>query len=54
MIKTAQAAKNLGVEVVNGFTGSKIWRLLYSFPPVSDAQIEDGFADFAATLEPDP
>jgi len=48
MIKTAHAAKNLGVGVVNGFTGSKIWPLLYSFPPVSDAQIEDGFADFAA------
>ena len=25
MIKTAHAAKNLGVGVVNGFTGSKIW-----------------------------
>ena len=52
MIKTAHAAKNLGVKVVNGFTGSKIWSLLYSFPPVSDAQIEDGFADFAAKWNP--
>ncbi len=52
MIKTAHAAKNLGVGVVNGFTGSKIWSLLYSFPPVSDAQIEDGFADFAARWNP--
>ena len=26
IIKTAQAAKNLGVKVVNGFTGSKIWQ----------------------------
>jgi sugar phosphate isomerase/epimerase len=52
MIKTAHAAKNLGVGVVNGFTGSKIWSLLYSFPPVSDAQIEDGYADFAARWNP--
>ena len=52
MILTARAAKNLGVKVVNGFTGSKIWPYLYSFPPVSDAQIEDGFADFAARWNP--
>ncbi len=52
MMKTAHAAKNLGVGVVNGFTGSKIWSLLYSFPPVSDAQIEDGFADFAERWNP--
>ena len=52
VIKAAYAAKNLGVKVVNGFTGSKIWSLLYSFPPVSDAQIEDGFADFAARWNP--
>ncbi|MCE0499168.1 MAG: sugar phosphate isomerase/epimerase [Methylacidiphilales bacterium] len=52
MIKTAHGAKNLGVKVVNGFTGSKIWSLLYSFPPVNDAQIEDGFADFAKRWNP--
>jgi len=52
MMKTAHAAKNLGVGVINGFTGSKIWSLLYSFPPVSDAQIEDGFADFADRWNP--
>lgn len=52
VIKTAYAAKNLGVKVVNGFTGSKIWSWLYSFPPVSDAQIEDGYADFAERWNP--
>jgi len=30
---TARAAAKLGVKVVNGFTGSSIWHLLYSFPP---------------------
>jgi len=41
---TAKAAKNLGVGVVNGFTGSSIWHLLYSFPPVLPGQIEAGYA----------
>jgi sugar phosphate isomerase/epimerase len=44
---SARAAKNLGVGVVNGFTGSPIWHMLYSFPPVSDAMIEGGFKRFA-------
>ncbi|MFT7667795.1 MAG: sugar phosphate isomerase/epimerase [Planctomycetota bacterium] len=33
--------------VVNGFTGSPIWHLLYGFPPSSPTQIEAGFAEFA-------
>lgn len=36
-----------GDPVVNGFTGSSIWHLLYSFPPVPPAYIEAGFQDFA-------
>jgi sugar phosphate isomerase/epimerase len=36
MVKTAHAAKRLGVKIVNGFTGSSIWHLLYSFPPVTE------------------
>ncbi|HCO12849.1 MAG TPA: AP endonuclease, partial [Gemmatimonadetes bacterium] len=39
---TARAAANLGVRVVNGFTGSSIWPLLYSFPPVPERWIEEG------------
>ena len=34
MKDTARAAQKLGVKVVKGFTGSSIWHLLYSFPPV--------------------
>ncbi len=52
MIKTAEAAKNLGVHIVNGFTGSPIWHLNYSFPPVSTSMIEDGYADFASRWIP--
>ena len=52
MIDTARAAKNMGVSVVNGFTGSSIWHMIYSFPPVSEETIEKGFADFAARWNP--
>ena len=52
MIATARAAKQLGVDVVNGFTGSPIWHLLYSFPPVPPQMIDDGYADFAARWKP--
>ncbi|MHC4855547.1 MAG: sugar phosphate isomerase/epimerase family protein, partial [Planctomycetota bacterium] len=52
MKATAKAAKNLGVGVVNGFTGSSIWHMLYSFPPVSDEMVENGFAFFAKMWNP--
>jgi len=52
MKNAARTAKNLGVSVVNGFTGSSIWHLLYSFPPVTDAMIEEGFAYFAKMWRP--
>lgn len=49
---TAKAAKNLGVKVVTGFTGSPIWHMLYSFPPVPAQTIEDGFAFVAKMWNP--
>lgn len=49
---TAQAAKNLGVDVVNGFTGSSIWHMLYSFPPASADMINGGFEFFAEKWNP--
>jgi sugar phosphate isomerase/epimerase len=52
MKDTARAAQKLGVKVVNGFTGSSIWHLLYSFPSVSDAMIEDGFKLLAERWNP--
>ncbi len=52
MKATAKAAKNMGVKVVNGFTGSSIWHMLYSFPPVSDEMIEEGFKFFADMWNP--
>ena len=52
MKAAAKAAKNMGISVVNGFTGSPIWHMLYSFPPVSDATIDAGFKFFADTWNP--
>ncbi|NOY30276.1 MAG: sugar phosphate isomerase/epimerase [Planctomycetes bacterium] len=52
MKNTARAAQKFGVDVVNGFTGSSIWHLLYSFPPVPESMIEKGFADFADAWNP--
>ena len=52
MKATARAAARLGVKVVTGFTGSSIWPLLYSFPPVLPEMIEAGFRDFADRWEP--
>ena len=47
MKDTARAAARLGVRQVNGFTGSPIWHLIYSFPPNDFDEIERGYEDFA-------
>lgn len=52
VINAAKAAKRLGVKVVNGFTGSSIWHLLYSFPPVTPEMIQAGYDDFAKRWTP--
>ncbi|MGE3819377.1 MAG: sugar phosphate isomerase/epimerase family protein [Isosphaeraceae bacterium] len=52
MEDTARAAAKLGVTVVNGFTGSSIWHLLYSFPPTSDAMIDEGYQLLADRWNP--
>jgi sugar phosphate isomerase/epimerase len=52
MIDTGKAAKLLGLDVVNGFTGSSIWHLLYSFPPAPPAMIDAGYQDFADRWTP--
>ncbi len=61
MKNTARAARKFfnarpdgvpGRVVVNGFTGSSIWHLLYSFPPVLPGQIDAGFEDFGNRFKP--
>lgn len=49
---TARAAAQFGVKVVNGFTGSPIWHLIYRFPPTSDAMIDAGYREFAGRWNP--
>jgi len=49
---TARAAQKFGVGIVNGFTGSSIWHLLYSFPPVPPKMIDAGFDLLAQRFNP--
>jgi sugar phosphate isomerase/epimerase len=49
---TARAAAAFGVTQVNGFTGSPIWHLLYSFPPNDFRKIERAYEEVAARLAP--
>lgn len=48
----ARAAKLFGVEVVNGFTGSPVWHMLYRFPPTTDEMIDAGYREFAERWNP--
>lgn len=52
IIETGKVAKQLGLDTVVGFTGSPIWHLLYSFPPVTKQMIDDGFQNFAKRWKP--
>ena len=52
MKNTAKAARLFGVDIVNGFTGSSVWGMFYFFPPTSQADIDAGYADFAARWTP--
>ncbi|MFU8780845.1 MAG: sugar phosphate isomerase/epimerase family protein [Kiritimatiellia bacterium] len=52
MKQTAKAAANMGLGVVNGFTGSPIWHLLYSFPPCLPGQLDEGYKTFAKLWTP--
>lgn len=52
MIDTAKAAQRMGVDVVNGFTGSSVWHKLYFFPPTGQPEIDAGFKDFADRWNP--
>ena len=49
---TARAAQKLGAKIVTGFTGSSIWHLWYSFPPVPPAMIDAGFKLLAERFHP--
>lgn len=48
MKKTAQAAAELGVPVVNGFVGSSVWDSWYIWPPEHEKLYEQGWELFAS------
>ena len=50
--RTAIVARRLGVDVVTGFTGSRIWRYVAMYPPVPAEVIDDGYEDFARRWNP--
>ncbi len=52
MKNTARAAQKLGVGVVNGFTGSSIWHLIYDFPPTPKEMFDAGFRLLAERWNP--
>jgi sugar phosphate isomerase/epimerase len=52
MKQTARAAALMGITQVNGFTGSPIWHLLYSFPPNDFASLDRGYEQFADAWAP--
>lgn len=43
MMKAPAAAEKLGVKIITGFTGSPIWKYLYSFPQTTEEMVEEGF-----------
>ena len=43
MMKVPVVAEKFGVPVVTGFTGSPIWKYMYSFPQTTEEMIEAGF-----------
>ena len=52
VMNTARAAAAFGVDVVNGFTGSPVWHMIYSFPPNDFEAIEAGYREFADRWNP--
>ena len=52
MADAARVAAAMGVRQVNGFTGSSVWHMLYSFPPNDFEEIEHGYEDFAERWNP--
>ncbi|MGI6695509.1 MAG: sugar phosphate isomerase/epimerase family protein [Christensenellales bacterium] len=52
MIKSAIVARKMGVDVVTGFTGSPIWKYLYSFPQTTAEMVEAGFDEIVTLWSP--
>jgi sugar phosphate isomerase/epimerase len=52
MLATVQAAQQLGVGVVSGFTGSSLWPGVMGYPANNPIEVQDGLKDFAHRFTP--
>ncbi|MCL1795822.1 MAG: sugar phosphate isomerase/epimerase [Clostridia bacterium] len=52
MMKAPAVAKKLGAEVITSFTGSPIWKWVYSFPQTTEQMVEDGFDEIVRLWSP--
>ena len=52
MKKAPAVAAKMGVKVITGFTGSPIWKYLYSFPQTTEKMVEDGYDEIVALWTP--
>lgn len=52
MKKAPAAAAKFGVKIITGFTGSSIWKYLYSFPQTTEQMVEDGFNEIVTLWSP--
>jgi sugar phosphate isomerase/epimerase len=52
MKKIAVVANKMGVSVVTGFTGSPIWKYVYSFPQTTEEMVEEGFDEIVRLWTP--
>lgn len=52
MMKVPVVAKKLGAYVSTSFTGSPIWKYLYSFPQTTERMVEDGFDEIVRLWSP--
>ena len=48
----AKAASNMNVDVVSFFTGSSIWRYIYSFPQANEKMIEEAYDEVLKVWSP--
>jgi sugar phosphate isomerase/epimerase len=49
---TARAARAMGCKVVTGFMGSAVWKYWYSFPPTTEAMIEEAYREIVRLWTP--
>ncbi len=52
MKKAAVVANKMGIKIITGFTGSPIWKYLYSFPQTTEQMVEDGFNEIVRLWTP--